>query len=918
MATMAMAESIAINSNNLDRNDETIAQSSPTIPDVQATRANNGPLPLPSFVFPAKPVKSTSSSAPSSFSRATGRRPMSAIDVTSGSRSVTGDIEKDNLRRTPRTPELPAFSFGSADAPLTPRSRNIPSRPSSYQRVASEFVGADGKDGISLGSMSTSPAQKDGIPPPTTSGPSRAHRGHRHVRSAAISGHDLSMILKPPTSPTTARGNSAPCSPSGDHELQHSPFPGSMDTAMQRTKEELDLAAPADNTTTTAMPLKPLNRPRVGFSDNLVEFIPRPLSLVSSDSSSTVTMRPGHSVSNSMSSIISAGTSSPPSKDSRGMSLGSRRTDTRPRTAEPILDRDHTHDADSPRHRNAIPMLSEVAATASSAPSTPRSAKKWSFFGHESPSGESSPKSRPTSASSAGKEGKESKLVQSDIISPDPKFAVSDVPIQSIERSNSRQSSLSRKPSKKQKKVRMWAGSILGRKTRQRSQKQKLNRRSPTPPHRSYPSMAEASGFESSTSEPPHSAPPLETNIASWKPRKLSVQDDTMSPMIDLDAALGPFNTPSTFGQDWEVSQRTGARKRAMHSAAGLGGFAGPGMHYHRRAESAPEFENPRFGLHRLGSSSTMAMEDVFEEDEDEWEDTKASSDKEDSSKFDDDNSTNTGIDIKVEDVEDEGSDIDNDGASYLNRGIKRKGSSLSEGDRRTVGTAKSEHSATSLMDEPILEEATSPVEIMDDSTSSRPDSRARSSDSTATPPFRPRPGKELAPVEVQQFALQPPYFTPTSPQSTTQSSIPSPRSPFSYDAQRISTAPSSVTDEQGFQSLLLGEPGPELRYSVDDVPSLTSSNSTMTRDSGHPVAQNPQFRDGQRSASLSSAAVTRKRSSMASLSRLISSSHGEKSKLSIESRAPSAADLEKKEKGSKSKRISRMMQFWKPKDTTT
>lgn len=102
---------------------------------------------------------------------------------------------------------------------------------------------------------------------------------------------------------------------------------------------------------------------------------------------------------------------------------------------------------------------------------------------------------------------------------------------------------------------------------------------------------------------------------------------------------------------------------------------------------------------------------------------------------------------------------------------------------------------------------------------------------------------------------------------------------------------------------------------SVDEVPSLTSSNSTMTRDN---TGNRPQFRDGQRSASLSSAAVTRKRSSMASLSRLISSSHGEKSKLSIESRAPSVSDVERKEKSSKGKRISRLMQFWKPKDSSS
>jgi hypothetical protein len=114
-----------------------------------------------------------------------------------------------------------------------------------------------------------------------------------------------------------------------------------------------------------------------------------------------------------------------------------------------------------------------------------------------------------------------------------------------------------------------------------------------------------------------------------------------------------------------------------------------------------------------------------------------------------------------------------------------------------------------------------------------------------------------------------------------------------------------------------MGEPGPELRMSVDEVPSLTSSNSTMTRESIFQQGANyPQFRDGQRSASLSSAAVTRKRSSMASLSRLISSSHGERSKLSIESRPESSSGVDKKDKGSRSKRLSRMMQFWKPKES--
>jgi hypothetical protein len=342
-----------------------------------------------------------------------------------------------------------------------------------------------------------------------------------------------------------------------------------------------------------------------------------------------------------------------------------------------------------------------------------------------------------------------------------------------------------------------------------------------------------------------------------------------------------------------------------------MANFGGPGMHYHRRAASSPEFENPRFGIRHLNSSSTMA--DVFEEDEeDEWEDAKAASDKETSSKVEDDDEGGSGIDIKVVDAEDmhAGKAMDWTLDEASKRGLKRKGSGLSEGDRRQmIPSIPSANAGILLNDEVILEEGPNSVEIADDSIPPRPDSGARSSDSTATPPLPPKSAKDLTPVDIQLFSVQSPYLTPTSPHSTAQSPFPSPRSPFSYDTQRISTAPSSITDEGGFQSLLLGEPGPELRMSVDDVPSLTSSNSTMTRDSTIlPMAHGTPFRDGQRSASLSSATATRKRSSMASLSRLISSSHGERSKLSIEYTPSTMTEADEKKRASKGRRISRMM----------
>jgi hypothetical protein len=415
--------------------------------------------------------------------------------------------------------------------------------------------------------------------------------------------------------------------------------------------------------------------------------------------------------------------------------------------------------------------------------------------------------------------------------------------------------------------------------------------------------------------------PNLQTTFQSWKPRHvMPPEEDSMSPIIDLDAALGPFNTPSGYDADWEASQRgPGHTKRRMHSATNMGGFLGP---YHRRAESAPEmvaFDNPRFGLHHIGSRSTM--EDVFEEDEeDDWEEMKTVSHKGSKSADEDEETSGLGIDINVVDAENMSTgktmDWTADAATPPQRGLKRKGSGLSEGERRQASS--STKSELSVNDEPVVGEDTSELKVADESMVSRPHSAARSSGSTPTPPLRPNPAKELALVDVQPITLQPPFLTPTSFSSTTHSSFPSPRSPMSYDAQRISTAPSSFTDEHGgFQSLLLGEPGPELRMSVDEVPSLTSNNSAMTRESGmNPGFSNPQFRNGQRSASLSSPSVTRKRSSIASLSRLLHSSHGEKSKLSIEERAPSSP--EKKEKEGRGKRLSRMMQFWKPKDVSS
>ncbi|KAI9732052.1 MAG: hypothetical protein M1818_007647 [Claussenomyces sp. TS43310] len=928
------------------------AASFSTLP-ISAMPNSAGPLPNPPFVFPARQM---SSSAPSSFSKPTGsRRTMSAFDLEDQREGSTSEVLRSTRR--PGPPPLPNFSFnpsgtsgvevGMNSPPVSPSTNpsSIPiaSRSGGHRRGGSEFIGGDGKSGAGAGPMSTSPTKGDGIlPPPSAAasfGSSAGRRGHAHRRSAAISCHDLSMVLQPASANGTQCGGSAPTSPS-QNENKHFVFPKLGSLPMSTSDPNIVSNSGPRSNPPESPKVNSAVRTRVGFSDT-IEFIPRPLSLVSSDTSSTATMRPGHSVSGSLSSIVSVNaavsgnaTASPAKECSLPSPAPSiKSNDSRPSTAGAVLG--HTADAmsfaedtDSPRRRNSTPLIFGDPGDPSNAvtgPLTPKGSKKYMFFGAES-SGEVSPtKFRPVSSGSSDKARSSSSAPSS------PSISVSEEPVTTVEEPIpiQRKTSHVKKHGKKQKRVKSWAGSILSRKPRPRSQKTKaLNRRSPTPPLRAYePTIEDPAQFEEDCLATEDGAiaalPSLDTNISSWRPRQVSpCEEESMSPMIDLDAALGPFNTPTAYDQEWEASQRGGTTmKKRMHSGAPSRGFLRMDIPYHRRSESAPEMENPRLFLHRLGSSSTMA--DVFEEDEEEdWSATKPISDTA-GPRPEDEGTSGLGIGVNVVDAEEMHADKTMDWTTEENiamrRGLKRKGSGLSEGDRRqATSSVKSVNSERSSQGGSVIEEQSAPSKIASKPVNPRQDSGTQSSASTATPPLGPTRAKDLAPVDIQKVALQPPFLTPTSQQSSLHSPFPSPRTPISYDTQRILTASSSFTDEQNYQSLLLGEPGPEIRMSVDEVPSIASSRSTATKeDNINPIYRHPQLRGSQRSVSMSGPALSRKRSSMASLTRLLHSSHGEKSKLSIEERAPESPDTDRKDKSSKGKRFSRMMQFWKPKNSS-
>ncbi|KFA61476.1 hypothetical protein S40285_03449 [Stachybotrys chlorohalonatus IBT 40285] len=892
------------------------------------------PLPNPPFVFPARMASPTS--APPSLSRATGRLPMSAIEP----HNQLPNIPPSKVDKSRRPMALPDFSFNpgaglSPDSgspmlspptsPDSPRTIASPMRPAGHghRRGGSEFVGGRIREGNSIAVMSTSPTKSEsGFASPSFQPPRRTHR--RGV-SGTISVHELPS-LHPPWDPSSMKGSSAPTSPTTfDHPIEILNLPNHLPRKVESApasanKIDADFTDKFsdDFEAVSKPPSKPPTRTRVGFSDTL-EFIPRPLSLVSSDTSSVATARPGHSLSGSISSIVSAASvTSPSGRESPApITLTSSRgtCDSRPSTAGAILERSQDLKAADvnalPKRRNSIPALLDVSETGNVAPPSPspsKAPKRWSFFALEALTGSASPtKTRPTSSSSsdtarrAGSGGSSSDQG-------------SDSGLEAAEAGTAKAKKQGKKD-KKRKSRKGWTGSILTRKGP--SKKSTASPvRPPTPPATSIAVEDDNTEPEVSEKDMPGSTTPTveitEPEASSWtkldSPKRST--EDPSHQMIDLDAALGPFNTPLPHNPEWEAAQRAAGNtgnKRRLHSAQGMKGFTGPGMHYHRRAESAPDlppFDAGRSSIHRFGSSSTMA--DVFEEDEEDEESANRTKGYAKSAKRKPDDASDGDVTPPAITSNEAVFEIQDSVPT-----VRRMSSGLSDKDQASMHSIRAERSRTSLQENVIAEEpAKSPVFA----------TNIFHSATNFEPVVRPCSNSESQPIDIITVPVNHPSAIPISPYSMSHaSSFPSPRSPISVDAQRISTAPSSVAEENNFQSLLMGEPGPEVRLSMDyDIPSLTSSNSTMTRDSTFmPQLRRPRpgLRE-QRPASVSSA-MGRRRSSLASLSRLISSSHGERSKLSME--VTLANEAEKKARTSKSKRLSKLMQFWKSdkQDTT-
>lgn len=839
-------------------------------------------IPNPEFSFPMRdPAPSDAPMNP---------RPMSLQVYPTGRRGSMPHQRQKSISA------LPAFSFNPSGSPnqreaspqRSPTLPNTPSKPiHGHRRGGSEFIGGEARPG-GPALMSTSPNKGDGLLPPPNStlrpGPPAGRRGHQHRRSGAISSHDLTSIMNPPAPTLTG---SAPNTPSEGPQFAFG----------HKFNRSISQPSLRDSSAESEAGARPPSRARVGFSDR-VEYI-RPLSTISSETETSLSTIRGHSATNSLSSIVSG--NSPHVARAGRTALSTVEDEGRPSTAGAVLDKFMGTSLSGEPIAMKRPM-SAISPISPSAPISKTQNKRRPFFKLESRHSDNAVRTLPTSASDPAL----SKSFQSPVSSP----LNEEAPVKDSEKSKS-----SRKL--KPRKVKSWANSIISGKSKGKRSK-KTKTRPATPPAGALSDAEETDSTDDLDFEPnfdedttvtivsptENSAPEpkLDTSFSSWQPRQLKrVDSDVMSPIIDLDAALGPFNTPGN-GSSPRNQQRGFSAHRRLQSASAL-------TPSHRRTESAPELVPFLRGSSAVSNVSPMA--DVFEEEEPEEDDQVQLKDSRSASIAEE--PADPKITVVEADTKQEDSAINWDFKDGLgiNRSVQQETTATTE--PISPLTVARPVSAVSESGQSPTSDA---VEVVEDYEEPRTSSLTHSSDSTVTPQLSAVETKEASPA--MNLSLPLPQQSLMTPDTVT-SSFSSPdyrSSQASFETPRLGTAASSVTDYPFMPSPRFGEPGPELRISVDDVPSLTSSRSTMTSAMHGAFPLGSPRRLGERTASLCSDpseadSRRRKRSSIASLSRLInSSSYGERSKLSIEQR-PQSEHMEPAREKKKTHRLSKL-KFWK------
>ncbi|KAI4728648.1 hypothetical protein E4T49_03607 [Aureobasidium sp. EXF-10728] len=852
---------------------------------------------VPDFVFPPRPT--TEHSAMSNP-----RRPASMNLAPSSYHGRSRSMRQS-------TSALPTFSFNSSDTsgrldnqPSSPTALTPPTSPpksAGHRRGASELVGGDSRMGLMLG---PSPSKHLGsLPVPDLSGSPSRRRGHAHRRSTAISGHDLASILQPRDAnvrPQTA----IPQTPTEPISQPQYPSPAKSVAEERKSSESVMTVLSAHGSIAEEPISRPPSRPRVGFSEK-IEFIPRPLSTVSADTASSASTVRGHSVGNSMSSLISLGGIGNPSPRRTMITIPDLASEVSPRSIptvapEPMAKIELPVQRSPPAFNlpsNSLTFAPEAASDA------PRLSKKKTFLKLDR---------RRTDI------GTSTISLQEPVVCDESQIPTrkSEAADQGLHRESSR------------KRVKKWANSILGRRAKDAKKAKQAadvsegsDNGEQTPdlgpqlaePFGEEPDLDALFGQDPFTDADDFASPsilsPRSEISDSFFPflSPSSPGNEDTSPVIDLDAALGPYGTPT---MSWEES-RPVTKRRQLHSSRLTRDFTGPGMHYHRRTESAPALVPFEFAG-RASSPGQSPMDDVFEEEEDDSADqvVKEASIGDASSQTDEE----LGTGIQVVDAANSQLEPNFDWSFEDGLGIEPQGS-LRSAQACDYPQRQSTPPRTSVVEDTILEEPTL-LETSADDEEPRTSSVTKSSDSS---------GARTISAEDTGLGLPAANNAPLTPTSNIASTFSSPdlaRNQGSFDALRLGTSASSIADTRTMSSFTTAEPTPEPYMSADDVPSLTSSRSTMistmyqTSPRRETMERPVSVACGNGQADMQASERRRKRSSIQSLSMLLGGPFGEsRHSLRNEQRPqtaiPPSAHQDSKRK--KEHRLSKLM-FWRSK----
>lgn len=761
-----------------------------------------------------------------------------------------------------------------------------------HRRNVSELVGGVGVGGA----ITSSPSKSNAMPIPSA-------RGHRHRRSAAISGNDLSFLAEP----QPRLSSSLPSTPS-EHP-GHAP-----QTPRTNTDESVPMALEDS-------PTRPPSRPRVEFSDN-VEYIPRPLSTISSETESSLSTRRGHSVNNSISSVLSLSTPSPPVSrtHTRMTSLGATPEDTALQSHRSSLDYRrrsekegqwlHGESPDGSPHGPASQPWVEppkLAFAPDDSPVKPQPThRKRQSIGHAL--GFDRRRSEPVMGMHAGESSRLSALSLQEP-SHEVQYDQEDAEFDANRRSSTR-------------RIKDWAFSKISRissRPQGESAASKMSTPTPSPlmsgcsPPRDEP-VAETDldavfGQDTDISQPAytHVFPSTGLGIPTLSQRRSFPSPDTedYGSMLDLDAALGPFNTPSS-----------GAHKhrRGLHSSRGARDFVGQGSSYapsHGRTYSAPVLT--AFDQSRSSSPPQSAMADVFEEEEED----EVTSPKTTRQEFSQDEDSALGVHmVDSADLGPAGNatNFSIDDGLQLGAAWEPEHPGHYTVSTSRLSTPLMDRRPQSIIEDTIIEES-SPVEpaIVESHEEPRAPSLTKSSDSSEAPTIMASSTGMLGPPDGQSSLT-----TPETYQSSEFSSPEMGRRQSSFDTSRLGTSASSITDNRTMSSYTTGDHSHDLRVSSDDVPSLTSSRSTMLST----LHANSSRRDvsGTRTPSVVSNTVDpavasarrRKRNSIQSLSQLVGGPFGSSRSTDLDELRPRTA-IDAAVKKPKEHRLKKLM-FWKSK----